>query len=170
MLGYQLAVLIHILAVIIWIGGSLFLVMVLVPLTRRDLDRPEEGARLLGQIARRFRPVAWTSLILLVITGLFLATDRWQITPEGFFTRTDWFVRVLQIKVGLVAIIIVLSILHDFIFGPRVSNQLEGSDEVRSAESLRRSRRILIWLARTNLLLILVVLALAVTLTRGSPL
>ena len=43
----QIAVLLHLLAVITWIGGSLFLVMVmaLAPLTRRGLEPPSLGAQ-----------------------------------------------------------------------------------------------------------------------------
>jgi uncharacterized membrane protein len=166
---YQIAVFVHILAAITWVGGTLFLVMVMVPLTRRQLE-PSLGARLLGQTGRRFRPVAWTSIILLALTGLYIAADHWGIGVKEFFGGDGWFIRVLQAKVGLFIAIIALSAIHDFVLGPRVTRQLEALSQTgHPPPSLQRARRTLVWLARVSLLLVLVVLALAVTLIRGSP-
>lgn len=76
----------------------------------------------------------------------------------------------MQAKVGLFLVVLLLSLFHDFVLGPRVSDQLEQArDSGPPPPSLRRSRRLLVSIARVNLLLILLVLALAVTLTRGSP-
>lgn len=70
---YQIAVLLHLLAVITWIGGSLFLVMVLAPINRRGLEPPSLGAQILGQGARKFRAVVWVAIVLLILTGLYIA-------------------------------------------------------------------------------------------------
>lgn len=163
---YQIAVLIHLLAVAIWLGGALFLATVMVPLSRRQMGSPAQGARFLGHVARRFRPVAWVSIILMVASGAFLATDHWGVESADFFGGSGWFIRVLQAKVAIVALIVVLSFVHDFILGPRVARRVEES----TTEGQRPSgRRALIWMARANVVLMLVVVALAVTLTRGSP-
>lgn len=169
MLGYQIAVFIHIIASITWLGGMLFLVMVMVPLTRREIDSPAEAARLLGQVGRKFRPVAWASIVLLVATGLYIATDQWRVSASDFFNGETYFLKVLQAKVGVVLIVIGLSIIHDFILGPRVTRQLEALRQGGApSATLRKSRRMLLILARVNMLLVLVILGLAVTLTRGS--
>ena len=124
----------------------------------------------MGLGARKFRSVVWASISLLILTGLYLAPHRWGIGFEEFFNGSNWFVRVLQVKVGSFLVVLLLSRLHDLVLGPRVSDQLE---QVRESgpppPSLQRSRRLLVGIARINLLLILLVLALAVTLTRGSP-
>ena len=106
----------------------------------------------------------------MVASGAFIATDHWSIGPGDFFSGSGWFIRVLQAKVAIVGLIIVLSFVHDFVLGPRVTRHLEEL----AAQSQRPSgtpmaRRALIWMARANVLLILVVVALAVTMTRGSP-
>lgn len=83
--------------------------MVMVPLSLGVIEPPALGIRILTQAARRFRVVAWASIVLLVITGAFIATDQWRITPEMFLNSGNHFVKVLQVKVGLVALIIALS-------------------------------------------------------------
>jgi uncharacterized membrane protein len=51
----------------------LFLVLVTVPLTRRRMTAPGEGAALLRRVAERFLPVAWVSILLLALTGIYIA-------------------------------------------------------------------------------------------------
>lgn len=149
----------------------LFLVMVMVPLARRSIEPPALGTRILGQVGRKFRPVAWTAIVLLVITGLYLATDRWGIGVSEFFGGESRFASVLQMKVGFVVLVIILSAIHDFVLGPHVMQQLESAREEGgqpSGETLTARRRV-VWLARVNLLLVLIILGLSVTLIRGEP-
>lgn len=168
-LVYQIVVLVHLLSAIAWVGGTLFLVMVMVPLVRSQSGPPSESARLLGEVARRFRPISWAAVLLLILTGLYLATEHWGVGISVLFGGQGWFINVLQIKVGLVAVILVLSAIHDFIVGPRLSAAMEGVESGNSvAGTLGSYRKAVVWLARANLLLILMVLALAVTLSRGS--
>ncbi|MCH9011240.1 MAG: CopD family protein [Chloroflexi bacterium] len=169
-MAYQAAVFIHLLAAMTWIGGTLFLVMVMVPLSRGVIEPPALGIRILTQAARRFRTVAWASIVLLVITGAFMATDQWRITLDVFLSGESHFVKVLQMKVGLVALIIVLSAFHDFVLGPRIARALERARSGgEPSRRLMRGRLGLVWLARFNLLLVLAIVALAIVMTRGFP-
>jgi uncharacterized membrane protein len=66
----QLAVrFIHLLAVVTWVGGMLFIALVLVPITRR-LEDAALRTRLVQDSGRRFRTVGWIALGLIVATGL----------------------------------------------------------------------------------------------------
>jgi hypothetical protein len=74
-------------------------------------------------------------------------------------------------KVGFVVLVIILSAIHDFVLGPRVMQQLESAregGEQPSDETLAARRRV-VWLARINLLLVLIILGLSITLIRGEP-
>ena len=144
----------------------LFLVLVLVPLTRKEMDMPGQGAVLLRQAARRFLPVAWTSIVVLVVTGVFIAWDHWGIRPGNFFTSGGHFFRTLQIKLGLAILVIGLSLVHDFVLGPYVVRQLENRPVAGGPPPPTRARVLLLLLARINLVLVLVILALAVALIR----
>jgi len=163
---YKAAVFIHILSAIIWVGGTLFLVIVMVPLSRREMGASGRGLILLRQAARRFVPVAWASIVLLVVTGIFLAWDHWGIRPGNFFTSGGHFLRTLQAKTGLAVLVIGLSLFHDFVLGPRVVRQLESRSGSGDAPASIWGRRLLLVLARVNLVLVLAILFLAVSLTR----
>ena len=143
----------------------------MVPIVRSIGESPAQSAQILGVVARRFRTVAWVAIVLLVVTGLYIAVGQWRVDLGSFATRTDWFNKMLQMKVGLVAVVIILSLIHDFILGPRINAKLEALRETQSrpSESLQKQRRRLIMLARINVLLVLVIVALAITMTRGTP-
>ena len=170
-MSYQIAVFLHLLAAFTWIGGTLFLIMVLVPLTRQGDGPPGATAQLLEQAARKFRPVAWSAILVLVVSGLFIATDHFDTSVKEFFEADTRFVKVLQMKVGMVIIVVALSAVHDFVLGPRLSRKMEALRETGGppAPASDRDRKALVVLARVNLLLILVIVGMAVTLTRGSP-
>lgn len=171
---YQAAVFIHLASAIIWVGGSLFLALVLIPVMRRIAPAPGEPPTLppdlLGLIARRFRLISWICIALLVATGLYILPTRYGIGFADFFSLGGHFVANLQIKVGLVAIVIWLSVIHDFIIGPLTSRLL---DEIRAGAEppgyLPLLRRCVIWIARINVLLMILIVIVAVTMTRGTP-
>jgi copper resistance protein D len=138
---------IHLVAAAIWFGGIVFIATVAVPFARTfGEDRRSEIA---GAIGRRFRPVSWTALAALVVSGAYmlyrfgwLSWTALQATEYG---------KGLTIKIGLAGIVIVLAALHDFVLGPR-------------AESDARARRTAVMLARVNGVLSLLVLILGVLL------
>lgn len=167
---YQLAVLLHLLAAIIWVGGTLFLVVVIVPLTRSGAIPRPQAVVLLRLIGRRFRLVAWAAIAVLVATGIFLAWDHWNVSPSELVTGDGTIVQTLRAKVGLVALAMVLSAVHDFVLGPRVTTLAEaGIPGGPPSPELIKARRKLILLARANLAIILAVLVVAVMLGRGWP-
>ncbi len=163
---YQAAVFIHVLSAVIWVGGTLFLVIVMVPLARKDMRQSGPGFILLRQATRRFLPVAWASIVLLALTGAFIAWDHWGVRPGNFFSTGGHFFRTLQVKTGLVILVIGLSLVHDFILGPRVLSQLERNPSLGKPAGPSRARRLLLTMARVNVVLMLAILALAVALIR----
>ncbi len=164
---YLLSVWLHILAAAVWIGGMLFLVLVLVPLARaREFRR--EAPRLVQLIGRRFRTVGWACLGLLVATGLVNASYRFGGLPAlatGAFWRSATG-RIFAVKLLCVVAILTLSAVHDFRVGPRASAALLEAPGSPRALALRRRAT---WFGRVNVALALLVVALAVMLVRGLP-
>jgi putative copper resistance protein D len=164
---YQLSVYVHILGAVIWVGGMLFLALVVVPVSRR-LPSAERGA-FIGAIGRRFRAVGWACIALLVVTGAMSSGYRgvtWESIASGRLFGSA-FGRILATKLALVAAMLVLSAIHDFAVGPASARALERpGTPPRQVASLRRAAS---WMARVNALLALLVIALAVALVRGLP-
>lgn len=171
---YQAAVFIHLASAIIWIGGSLFLALVLIPVMRRYAPAPGQPPTLppdmLGAMARRFRWISWVCIVLLVATGLYILPTRYGIGFGDFFSLGGHFVATLQVKVALVAVVIWLSAIHDFVIGPYTNRLIEamqsGEEPPGYLPILRRS---VVWIARINVLLTILVVIVAVTMTRGTP-
>jgi uncharacterized membrane protein len=154
-----LLVWVHLLAAISWIGGTIFLSVVLVPVLKSE-PFASQRALLFRTIARRFRVVVWGGIAVLLFTGPLLLHQRGiPITDPS-----AWPV-VLAAKLELVTILLLLTLTHDLIIGPHVWRIAQIPTESRS-----RSDQTLVvwspWIARFSLLLALAVLFAAVMLVR----
>src|SRR5574338_123065 len=111
---YSTLVVLHILAAVTWIGGMIFLSLVLAPLVRGRQGAPEFMA-LFRSAALRFRPIVWVAIVVLLATGPILLSLRGiQVTSP-----TSW-TGIVTVKLMLVALLLLLTLLHDLVFGPQV--------------------------------------------------
>jgi uncharacterized membrane protein len=133
----------HVLSAITWIGGMLFIALVLVPVTRR-LPDPALRTGLVQETGRRFRAVAWIALALLIATG---ALNLWLRPYLLAASRFQW-------KLALVGLTLALSVAHDFVLGPRAGAS-GASPSLRTRAS---------WVARANLLVALAIVLLGLAL------
>lgn len=173
---YVISVYLHIMAAVVWLGGMLFLALVLVPVVRR-LEPPGVGAQAMRAVGRRFLPVAWASLAVLLVTGLvnldYRGVSPWE-AVSGALLDTEFGV-VLAIKLGVFLAILLLSAVHDFVAGPRALRRMQavgleqGAGRPAPSTEMARLRKKLSYLARFNAVLALVAVALAVVLVRGLP-
>ncbi len=134
---------VHVVSAIVWIGGMAFIALVLVPVAR-GLGDPPLRARLVDESGRRFRTVAWVALALLVASGLLNLWERPYLLQSSRFLA----------KLGLVAIALLLSGLHDFVLGPRA-----GAPGALPSARVRAS-----WVARLNAAVALAVVLLGLSL------
>jgi putative copper resistance protein D len=134
---------VHVLSAIVWIGGMLFIALVLVPVVRR-LDDAALRTRLVHAVGVRFRTVGWIALGALVLTGL---GNLW-VRPYLL-----WAPR-FHLKLALVLVALALSVVHDFVLGPRAS-----APGVDPGLRVRAS-----WVARINALVVVLVVLLGLAL------
>jgi uncharacterized membrane protein len=142
----------HVLAACVWVGGSVTIVAVAVPYGRRL--PPRERAMMLAGIGRRWRPIGWSALAVLVVTGLAAAHE------DGGFSDSR-FGRFLAAKVAVVGVLLLVTALHDFVVAPRLRRRLVAGEHP--------SRRPAVLLGWASLLLTLAAPVLGVALAAAVP-
>jgi putative copper export protein len=140
------AIWLHLLAMAIWVGGLAYQSHVLLPAARRVGD-----PRLFAEGARRGRPVLWTAIGLVVLTGLYNVTrlgplDRVMTSGAG---------TMLAGKFVVVLAMVSIAAQRDFGHVPRLAR-----DDVPTV------LRAIAWLDRVVLLLGAVVIYLGVAVSR----
>ncbi|HEU4684212.1 MAG TPA: DUF4149 domain-containing protein [Nitrospira sp.] len=149
----------HLLAAVSWIGGMVFLSLVLAPVIRKG--GAPDGTALFRRAALRFRFLVWTAIAVLLVTGPFLALQRGIV-----LSRPEQWPSALLIKILLVACLLLMTALHDFVLGPligRIHATPAANTPMPRTVLLRLSR----WVPRLALVLALGVLTAAALLTRS---
>lgn len=160
MMETSLLIWLHLVAAVSWIGGTIFLSLVLVPVLKREPFASQKSALFLTT-ARRFRVVVWTAVAVLLLTGPLLAHQR----GIPIASPSEWPM-ILAAKLGLVTILLLLTLTHDLVIGPRVGQiaQLPTERRTRFDHTLVLWSR---WIARLSLLFALAVLLAAIVLVRS---
>ena len=150
---------IHVLSAIFWVGGMLFLTVVLAPVLRSESGKPETYV-FFKKVATRFRNGVWVAILFLVLTGPLLLSN--QVSFE--IPLQQWPVVVL-IKLVLVFVLIVFAGLHDLVLGPRA-----GTLKKKPQADLTASERSLLnlspWFARGILVLGVAVVMTGIAISR----
>ena len=158
---------IHILAATIWIGGMLFLTLMLVP-ALRSLRDPPLMSRLLRDVGHRFNVIGWSCLAILLLTGsmnLYVRGVRISSLLDPLFW-TSPFGGLVRDKLVLFGLIVLSSFLHDALVGARYRS-LENDPTKYSA--LQRYRRAASWAGRLTLGFSILAVWIGVMLVRGRP-
>jgi len=156
---YFISVFLHIVLAAFWIGGMLFLPLVILPEIKQHPDR----IAILYKTGLKFRFFGWIALAGLLITGLLNLYTRGMPFTWAFFSQSDYGILVSW-KLLIFTGILLVSGTHDLIFGKKALEELQVSDN-KNFKLLAR------WSGRINLLLALVMAFLGVVLSRvGSML
>lgn len=156
---WMLVLWVHLLAVIAWVGGMIFLTLILVPVERGIKDQ-KLRYEILNKVGRRFKYLGWGCIVILLITGTFSAIQKIGSSDVLFHTG---YGKTFLLKLFLVSIIIILSAIHDFYLGPRLVYNAKAENKPTHVLT-----SILILLARGNLLLVLAVIFLGLSLRWGG--
>ncbi|HBR51104.1 MAG TPA: hypothetical protein DEA71_13575 [Nitrospira sp.] len=157
---YSTLVILHILAAVSWVGGMIFLSLVLAPLVRSRKAVPEFMA-LFRSAALRFRPIVWVAMAILVMTGPMLLSLR----GVAVASPSSW-PGIVVVKLTLVALLLFLTLLHDLVLGPQVSrvSAIPESQRTAGEQVVFKTAR---WLPRLSLLIALAVVMTAAMLARS---
>ncbi len=149
-----LSIFLHIIAATFWIGGMLFLSIVLLPAIRNHSDR----ASLFRQTAVKFRTAGHIALGILLITGVFNLHARGiSLNP---LLMSETFQGMLGLKKLLLFVLIILiNLIHDRFAGEKALKK-----DGKAGKSLILLAR---WLGRLNIFLGLIAVALGMIIVRG---
>ena len=100
-----LAITLHLLAAIIWVGGMFFAYMALRPVAGSLLEPPVR-LKLWTQVFSRFFPWVWLTVLVLLITGLWMIFGVY-----GGMAKADMHVH-LMMTLGIVMMLIFMHIYY----------------------------------------------------------
>jgi uncharacterized membrane protein len=124
---------VHLLAAGIWFGGSTALVFVGVPAVR--VAEGDSRSRAMRELGLRWRPLGYGALLVAAVTGVFLALRDWESTAA--------FEAVLAAKAAVFACLLVVSYLHNFVYGPRVQAEVRAG----GPQATRRRLVVIGWIS-----------------------
>ena len=150
---YYISVWLHIIGGAFWIGGMLFLPLVLLPGIKDHPDRKN----LLMATGLKFRFYGYIVLAMMFITGLLNIYLRGLSFSFNFFIMTRYG-QLVELKIILFVLMITISLLHDLIVGRKAVEQMEN----------KNIKLIARWTGRLLLLIALVMAYIGVVISRGG--
>ncbi|MCC6502748.1 MAG: CopD family protein [Deltaproteobacteria bacterium] len=118
------ALLLHIISAIFWIGGMLFLVLVIAPFLKTIPD-PKAKSQIFQIVGKQYRFWGWIAIITLLVTGPFLLYSLYGVGFSSLFDPAFYstgFGKAVIGKIALVTLIVISALVHDFWIGPKARN------------------------------------------------
>jgi uncharacterized membrane protein len=145
--------LVHILATVTWIGGIVFMAMVVTP----AIEREPGSYRLLSAIQRRFTPIANLCLAVLIVTGMVQLTSNSNYV--GFLNFSNTWAKAILLKHVTVGAMILTALYMNLVLQPDINRtgMLLASGKARPEETATLARR-RSQLSQINMVLSIVVL------------
>lgn len=152
----------HLISASIWVGGSLFIGVVLAPLLKTMAESVEERLMIMIRVGRKFNKIAVPSLGILIATGIY---NSYYILnkPETIFS-TNYGI-ILTIKIILVAVLIAIFAIHVRMIRFDVEKKIEAKE--MSQESIQKLRSKIISLGRIIVFISIAILFMAAMLDAG---
>lgn len=147
----------HMLATVAWLGGLAAIAILVLPAAKRTL-KPVDQLAFIEAIQRRLEPLAWFSLSILIVTGMF----QISVNPnyDGFLAISgSWSLSILT-KHIFVILMIVVSAIQTWEVLPAIRRGLirieKGVADEAEVERLQRRETLLL---RLNIGLSILILA-----------
>jgi uncharacterized membrane protein len=118
----------HLLGVTVWLGGMLFLGLIVVPVVRAS-GGIERSRALVTDVARRFGYVGGVAWVVILVTGIGLLDRRGLSLAD---LGDGEYGRKIMEKLVLLLLVGVAVLFHAFVQGPRVRRaEADGDDPAR---------------------------------------
>lgn len=152
----------HLVAASIWVGGSIFIGIVLAPLLKTFSDSVEGRLSIMIRVGRKFNKLAIPSLIILIVTGIYNSGNLLK-NPSLILSTT--YGQILVIKVILVIILLVTFAIHVRLIRTEVEKKIESRQF--SEELVQKIRSKIIALGRITVIVSIAILLMAALLHSG---
>ncbi|HKU33478.1 MAG TPA: CopD family protein [Candidatus Nitrosotalea sp.] len=152
----------HLVAASIWVGGSIFIGIVLAPLLKTMSDSIEGRLAIMIRVGRKFNKLAIPSLIVLIVTGIYNSSNLLS-KPTLILSTT--YGQILMIKVILVIILLITFAVHVRLIRTEIEKKIE-SRQI-SDELLQKIRSKIIALGRITVIVSIAILLMAALLHSG---
>lgn len=125
-----IALSLHVLSIVIWVGGMFFAYLILRPVAASELE-PAIRLNLWRKVFSRFFPWVWAIILLVPITGIILTA------PFGGFGQAPLYIHLMT----ALGIIMIMIFLHVY-FAPfkRIKRFLDQGDIPGAAKQLNQLR------------------------------
>lgn len=163
MLIYYLLLILHIFSAMVWVGGMIFYVIVVMPVIRNP-ELKDQKLRLLQLTALQFRNISYFIFLVFLISGIGLLYNKGYFESNGALFSTNIGFMFLS-KIGLFTILFLSSLYHDFVTGPKTFLYLT-TDPVQ----YERYRKTSAFFGRFNLLVSVSIAILGILVSRGFSL
>ena len=150
---YYISVWLHIVAAAFWIGGMLFLPLILLPGIKNNPER----RNLLMSTGLKFRFYGYIVLAIMFVTGLFNIYLRGISFSLDFFIKTRYG-QLVELKIILFVLMLMISLMHDLIVGRKAIEQMEN-------QNIKWIAR---WTGRILLFIALIMAYIGVIISRGG--
>jgi len=153
---------IHLVSAAIWVGGSIFLGVVLAPILKTMYASHEERIQLMIRVGRRFNKIAVPSLLVLIATGIY--NSRNILSNPEFLLSTDYGLYLI-VKILLVVLLIIVFLIHVRIIRKDVEDRIMAKG--MSQAQLQRLRKKIIILGEVTVIISVAILFFAAALDSG---
>jgi putative copper export protein len=150
---YYISVWLHIVAAAFWIGGMLFLPLILLPGIKNNPER----RNLLMSTGLKFRFYGYIVLAIMFVTGLLNIYLRGISFSLDFFIKTRYG-QLVELKIILFVLMLMISLMHDLIVGRKAIEQMEN-------QNIKWIAR---WTGRILLFIALIMAYIGVIIARGG--
>lgn len=153
---------VHLVAASIWVGGAIFLGVVLSPALRNAMPDVGERMRLIILVGKRFNKIAVPSLVVLMATGLY---NSHALLANYQILGATSYGTYLVVKMVLVALLVAVYCIHVRIIGKDTEERIAAGR--MSPSELRSLRRRVIILGEATVVLSVAILFFAALMDAG---
>lgn len=153
---------IHLVSATIWVGGSIFLGVILAPILKTMYTSHEQRIQIMIKVGRRFNKLAVPSLLILIVTGIY--TSRNLLTDSEFLLSTNYGLYLI-VKILLVISLIIVFLVHVRIIRKDVEDKIMSKQ--MSQQQLQKLRKKIIILGEITVVISVAILFFAAALDSG---